>query len=85
MSLINHTGCITHCSSPSDDERSAEVVLPDALSLLVAVGGGLADAAQARQRDNEQIINFLPFSYSFYPFVTIFQVRSGSALRRTTT
>ena len=35
----------------SDDEWPAEVVLPDALCLLVAVGGGLADAAQARERD----------------------------------
>ena len=37
--------------SPSDDEGAAEVVLSDALRLLVAVGGGLADAAQARERD----------------------------------
>ena len=38
-------------SSPADDEGAAEVVLSDALCLLVTVGGGLADAAQARQRD----------------------------------
>ena len=37
--------------SPSDDEGPAEVVLADALCLLVAVGGGLADAAQARKSD----------------------------------
>ena len=45
--------CILSCiaPSPADDEWSAVVVLPDALGLLVAVGGGLADAAQARQGD----------------------------------
>ena len=51
--MDNHKTCQSHdflYSSPSDDERPAEVVLPDALCLLVAVCGGLADAAQARQR-----------------------------------
>ena len=45
-----HPKFIAH-SSPPDDEWSAEVVLSDALCLLVAVGGGLADAAQAAQSD----------------------------------